>query len=141
MIRGLGRQGTKILVIEDDENFRQLLEVFLTLEGDVSEVRTASNGYEAIQECANFRPNVVLIDLVLPDSSARDIAIRIRDLHPRALLITISGIDVDTSPWADHQVSKGAHTLEEIRRLVARRKEVRLGAIELEERRARGRRS
>ena len=137
MIRGIGSSGTTILIVEDDENFRQLLEVFLTLEGDVREVRSAANGYEAIQECANFRPDVVLIDLVLPDGSPRDVAIRIRAMHPRASLVTISGMNMDTSAWADHHVSKGAHTLEEIRRLVARRREIRLRGIDLEDRRTR----
>jgi two-component system, OmpR family, response regulator len=133
MIRGLGKTGAAILVIEDDSNFRELLEVFLALEDDVSEVRTAANGYDAIQECARFRPDVVLIDLMLPDGTARDVAIRIRGLHPRALLVTISGMDMDTSAWADHHVSKGPHTLEEIRRLVSQRNEIRLSAVRLDE--------
>jgi DNA-binding NtrC family response regulator len=136
MIRGRGGNGIAILLIEDDENFRQLLEVFLSLEDEVSEIRSAANGYDAIQECANYRPDVVLIDLILPDSSAHDVAIRIKDMHPRALLITISGMDMDTSEWADYHVSKGAHTLGEIRGLVARRNEIRLEAIRLDEKRA-----
>lgn len=140
MIRGLGSTGITILIIEDDANFRQLLEVFLTLEEDVSEVRSTSNGYDAIQECENYRPDLVLIDLMLPDGSAHDVATRIRAMHPRSVLVTISGINMDTSAWADHHVSKGSHTLAEIRRLVARRNEIRLGSIRLDDKRARGER-
>jgi two-component system, OmpR family, response regulator len=55
----------RILVVDDEESITQLLSTALRYEGFA--VQTASNGREALREAAAFRPDLVLLDVMLPD--------------------------------------------------------------------------
>jgi CheY-like chemotaxis protein len=55
----------KILVIEDDDSFRNVLVQMLSRAG--FEVRQAGDGNQAIEVCAQFEPDLVLTDIIMPD--------------------------------------------------------------------------
>ena len=54
----------KILIVDDESGARAALEFLLRREG--FEVRDAADGPTAIQECATFRPDLILLDIVMP---------------------------------------------------------------------------
>ncbi|MBM7563654.1 response regulator transcription factor [Paenibacillus sacheonensis] len=62
---------TKILIIEDETAIADLLAYGLTKEG--FETRTAANGAEGLAELERFRPDMLLLDWMLPDQSGLDI--------------------------------------------------------------------
>lgn len=62
---------TKILIIEDEEPIADLLAYGLAMEG--FETRTASSGAAGFRELAAFRPDLLLLDWMLPDQSGLDI--------------------------------------------------------------------
>ncbi|MFF2889655.1 response regulator transcription factor [Paenibacillus sp. NPDC057967] len=62
---------TKILIIEDEAAIADLLAYGLTKEGYAT--RTASSGAEGLREVAQFRPDLLLLDWMLPDASGLDI--------------------------------------------------------------------
>ncbi|MEM1418732.1 MAG: response regulator, partial [Myxococcota bacterium] len=74
--RQLGRQGT-VLVVDDDEAVREVLERALTKEG--YEVRTASNGEEALERLAENRPGLLLLDLMMPKVDGFEVLERLRE--------------------------------------------------------------
>ena len=55
----------RVLVVDDEPDFVQLLEYNLLQQG--FEVFTASNGIEALHQARRVLPDVVLLDLMLPD--------------------------------------------------------------------------
>ena len=55
----------KILVVDDDPDIRRLVETVLEREGFI--VGTASNGAEFFKAIPQFRPELVVLDLQLPD--------------------------------------------------------------------------
>ena len=55
----------RLLIVEDDVAFRMLLRTALSIEG--FDVEVARNGYEALQRIDRNPPQVVLLDLGLPD--------------------------------------------------------------------------
>jgi two-component system alkaline phosphatase synthesis response regulator PhoP len=55
----------KVLVVDDEADFVQLLEY--TLAGEGYELFTAGNGMEALHEARRILPDVILLDLMLPD--------------------------------------------------------------------------
>lgn len=55
----------RILIVEDDKNLTSLYEIEFKQEG--YEVITAQNGNEAIQKNKIFNPDLVILDLRLPD--------------------------------------------------------------------------
>ena len=57
-------QGAKVLVVDDEANIRELLSVSLKFQG--YEVETAAGGPEAIDRCRNFKPDVLILDVMMP---------------------------------------------------------------------------
>lgn len=61
----------KILIIEDEENISDLLSYSLTKEGYLTSV--ASTGKKAFEIIESDKPNLIILDLMLPDMSGLDI--------------------------------------------------------------------
>jgi|SRR6185295_4313530 len=55
----------RVLVVDDEKEFSALLRY--RLQGDHYEVACASSGTEALTKAQNFSPDVILLDLLLPD--------------------------------------------------------------------------
>ena len=71
--------GLRILVVDDSKDTARMMHLLLKLQGH--EVRLAFTGREAIEVVESFRPDVVLLDLRLPDMSGADV---IQELRGRA---------------------------------------------------------
>lgn len=57
--------GAKILVIDDEKSMRKLLDISLTSEG--YQVELAKTAKDGLLQAANFRPDIIILDLGLPD--------------------------------------------------------------------------
>jgi CheY-like chemotaxis protein len=79
----------RILVVDDNEHAAEILAKWLNLEGH--SVTTALNGASAIEKALVFKPDVVCLDISLPDISGYDVAARLRRDLPDLLIIAISG--------------------------------------------------
>ena len=62
--RNLREPKSRILVVDDDPDVRQILVSYL--EGGEAEVRTASNGREALERLEEGLPDLILLDLIMP---------------------------------------------------------------------------
>ncbi len=65
-----------ILIVEDDSAISRLLEVYLTNKG--YQIYTASRGEEALQICRSTPPDLILLDVRLPDISGYDVGMALR---------------------------------------------------------------
>jgi len=83
--------GRRVLLVEDNEDGRQVMEMALELEGYT--VRSVGTGEAAVQVIAQWRPDVALVDIGLPDIDGYEVARRVRALPvaspPR--LVALSG--------------------------------------------------
>lgn len=83
----------KILVVDDEIEILNLLTKKLTLEG--FSVVAAANGEDAVNLAASEQPDLVLLDIILPDMDGSDVVQRLRS-HPaisKSLpIIFLSGI-------------------------------------------------
>ncbi|MGH2379537.1 MAG: response regulator [Candidatus Limnocylindria bacterium] len=70
--------GLRILAVEDDDPTAELVRA--VLEGDGHEVRIASDGRKALAELAGWRPDIVILDLLLPALSGHALLRYLRDL-------------------------------------------------------------
>ena len=78
---------TRALVVEDDPDVRDL--VVLSLEMSGLEVTTADTGAAAVERVRELDPDVVTLDLTLPDADGRDVCRRIREFSDtRIMLVT-----------------------------------------------------
>ena len=89
-----GRQGGKVLVVDDDESVRVLLTRYLEMEG--FEVDQVSDGGGALAAIASTKPDLVLLDLMLPAQDGLDILTRLRrDSDVPVILLTARGSEAD----------------------------------------------
>jgi two-component system, OmpR family, KDP operon response regulator KdpE len=84
----------RILVVDDERPIRRALEVTLTKAG--YRVETATNGDEALTAAALTPPDLVILDLMLPDADGADVCRQLRDwLAAPILLISAVGDEAD----------------------------------------------
>jgi DNA-binding response OmpR family regulator len=85
---------TKILIVEDEAGLRQGLEINLRLEN--YETAQAADGEEAIRLFHSERPDLVLLDLMLPKKSGFEVLDHIRKLSKvPVILLTARGQETD----------------------------------------------
>ena len=77
-----------ILVVEDDAELRELVERRLRDTG--YEVRTASTGTEALTRVAEKTPDVMLLDIMLPELDGLEVCRRLRATHPLLYIIMLT---------------------------------------------------
>ena len=112
----------KVLVIEDEESFITALKVGLTREGFTVEVQ--SDGAEALNTFKTFNPDIVLLDLMLPNRSGVDICRDIRKVAKTPIImVTAKSEEIDTvlglEVGADDYISKPYRLHELIARMRA----------------------
>jgi signal transduction histidine kinase/CheY-like chemotaxis protein len=83
--------GLRVMVVEDGDDAREMMHALLTLHGH--DVRTVADGASALQEAARFSPDVVLLDIGLPDIDGYEVARRLRaaDVGRDAYLVALTG--------------------------------------------------
>ena len=66
----------RILIVDDDDDIRQLLKYNLEKNGFTSE--TASNGQECLRKIKNFSPDLILLDVMMPNMDGIEVCERIK---------------------------------------------------------------
>jgi len=86
----------KILIIDDEYSILETLEMFLTEKGH--EIYTASTGAQGMMLFKRETPDVVILDIRLPDESGLDLLAKIRGSAPDARVIIITAFhDMETT--------------------------------------------
>ena len=67
----------KIMVVDDEENLLELVKAVLEQEG--FEVITASNGPECLEKLKKVKPDLILLDVMMPGMSGREVLEKIRE--------------------------------------------------------------
>ncbi len=106
-------ENLKVLVVYDEPNIRDLLSASLRFQGH--QVLTAANGNEAINKIVDNQPDVVLLDVMLPDISGFGVTKKIRslgievpilfltardDTEDKVTGLTVGGDDYVTKPFS-----------------------------------------
>lgn len=80
--------GKRVLVVDDDPDIRELL--FTALEDEGFEVVPAGNGQEALAIIKTFRPDVIILDLMMPVMDGWQFAAELRALDEDIPLVLLS---------------------------------------------------
>jgi DNA-binding response OmpR family regulator len=72
----MNRHGRLVLVVEDDQYLRALMSDALTSTG--FSVIEASNGWTALRQAEEHRPDVILLDLILPEMDGSDVIVTLK---------------------------------------------------------------
>jgi DNA-binding NarL/FixJ family response regulator len=80
----------RVLLVDDHNLFRAGIRSLLQTVGDIEVVAEASDGREALQLVEAHRPDVVLLDIMMPSLNGLDAAARIAHAFPRSRVIILS---------------------------------------------------
>jgi two-component system OmpR family response regulator len=83
--------GVRVLVVDDEPTLAELVTMALRYEG--WEVRSAGNGITAVRLARDFRPDVVVLDVMLPDLSGLDVLRRLREHTPNLPVLFLTAKD------------------------------------------------
>ncbi len=87
---GRARKQTTVLIVEDHAPMRAMLRAFLQASFPACAIFEAENGARALEICAMRRPQLVLMDVCLPDANGIELTEHLRVSMPEARVIVIS---------------------------------------------------
>jgi excisionase family DNA binding protein len=67
----------KLLIVDDDQDLVDLMVDCFERDGRF-EIRTANNGFDAGMQVKEFRPDIVVLDVMLPDINGKEVCTRVR---------------------------------------------------------------
>jgi signal transduction histidine kinase/ActR/RegA family two-component response regulator len=99
----------RILLVEDIEDARNMMYAMLTLEGH--DVRVAADGAAALHEAKTWKPDVVLLDIGLPDMTGYEVARRMRksELDGSVKLVAMTGYGQAEDKQRAHEAGFDLH--------------------------------
>jgi len=80
----------RILVVDDYEPWRGFLRSMLEMHSQLQIVGEAADGLEAVQQAAELKPDVVLLDIGLPNLNGIEAARHIRNVAPHAKMLFLT---------------------------------------------------
>ncbi|MCJ7766170.1 MAG: response regulator [Thiovulaceae bacterium] len=89
------------LVVEDEKVANELLSS--TFKNFFSSVNSAFNGKDALEMYKKFNPDIVFVDIIMPEMDGIELARRIREINPSQIVIVIS---------ASNDIQKISETIE-----------------------------
>jgi len=93
------RKGTRIVIADDNPDIRHTLKDILT--ESHYQVDTVSNGYELIAYLRENKPNIVILDLMMPQKDGTEVFNTIKSIHPDIKVIIYTGFQrYENSPFA-----------------------------------------
>lgn len=87
----------RVLIVDDHQVVRQGLEMFLSAFDDLELVGQASSGTDAIQLCKQLTPDVVLMDMVMPELSGIDTMRQILKTQSEIKIIALTSFTDDSA--------------------------------------------
>jgi len=80
----------RILIVDDETNVIRLLQKFLTSKD--YDVCTAADGKTAIEKVKDLKPQVVLLDILMPGMSGMDVLKEIKRIEPDTAVIMVTAV-------------------------------------------------
>ncbi|GAA1789360.1 response regulator transcription factor [Nocardioides hankookensis] len=91
----------RVLLVDDVVEVRRLVRTSLRFRGGFEVVGEAADGAEAVRLVAQLRPDVVVLDLGLPDIAGQEVLARIRAEAPATKVVVFSGLETVDRAWID----------------------------------------
>jgi two-component system response regulator NreC len=104
---GIESRILRALVVDDNENVRRSLHAVLSSQNDIRVICEAADGIDAISKARNYKPDIVLMDVTMPDVSGLEATRLIRQELPSSWIVIVSQHDPKAFRWA--ALSAGAN--------------------------------
>jgi NarL family two-component system response regulator LiaR len=104
----------RVLIVDDHAIVREGLRNFLGLLPDLELVGEAANGAEALAAVASSRPEVVLMDLVMPEMDGVEATRRLAAEHPKVKVIVLTSFSDDDKLYPAIKAGAVAYLLKDV---------------------------
>ncbi|MEA2510012.1 MAG: hypothetical protein QOG21_2094 [Actinomycetota bacterium] len=105
----------KVMLVDDHEIVRQGLRALLEAEGDIEIVAEAASGGSAISLASVHHPDVVVMDVRMPEGSGVEACRAIRDERPDAQIIMLTSFSDDEALFSSIMAGAAGFVLKQIR--------------------------
>lgn len=100
--------GKKVLVVDDSFMMRTLIKDILKADEDLEVVGEANNGAEALEKVQALSPQVILLDIEMPNMDGLEFMKRMKLLNNKAKIVVISSVALPGTPQAAEAKKLGA---------------------------------
>ena len=117
-------QKKTVLIVDDHDPFRHTLKDMIVTQFSSFRCEEAKNGKDAMSLLDTVEPDLIFMDITLPDNNGLELTRRIKKAHPEKVIIVITHHDIpeykeaSMESEADYFVSKGTITPDDIIRLI-----------------------
>lgn len=101
----------RLLLVDDQDLFRQGLAALLTIEDDLQVIGQAGNGQEAIDFCRESQPDVILMDVRMPICDGVRATREIHQRYPWIRILVLTTFDEDEYIWQSLQAGAMGYLL------------------------------
>ena len=95
----------RLVLVDDVEDIRRLVRTALRFRGGFEVVGEARTGAEAIAIVAEQRPDIVVLDLGLPDIAGREVLARVREESPATRVVVLSAREATDRAWFEERTA------------------------------------
>jgi two-component system, NarL family, response regulator LiaR len=104
----------RVLIADDHAVVRQGLRTFLDLQADIDVVGEAADGEEAVAAAAEHAPDVILLDLVMPELDGIGALRRLREVAPASRVIVLTSFGEDERLFAALRAGATGYLLKDV---------------------------
>ncbi|MDE1920017.1 MAG: response regulator transcription factor [Candidatus Omnitrophica bacterium] len=94
----------KLLIVEDHDEFRAMLKGYISRHGLDLEIYDASTGETGLAKAASVKPDIVLMDINLPQANGLTIAKAIKESLPHCRIIFLTMFNVEVFKKAAEKI-------------------------------------
>ncbi len=84
-----------VILVDDHAMVRQGVRAFFVTQPDISVVAEAGSGEQAVKLAAQFVPDVILMDLIMPNMDGVEATRRVKQVSPRSQIIVLTSYHED----------------------------------------------
>jgi len=104
----------KVMIVDDHGIVRQGLRTYLDLLEDITIVAEAENGLDALEKVKQFNPDIVLMDLVMPEMDGIEATQKIRGSYPEVKVIVLTSFTEDEKVFSAIKAGAVGYLLKDI---------------------------
>ena len=104
-----------VLLVDDHTIVRQGVRTFLELQPDIQVIGEAETGVEAVRLASDYAPDVVLMDLKLPEMDGIEATRRVVEISPRTQVIVLTSYHDDEHIFPAIRAGAISYVLKDIR--------------------------
>jgi two-component system, NarL family, response regulator LiaR len=112
--QGVTIERISVLIVDDHAIVRQGLRTYLDLQPDIEVVGEAASGNEAVRVVRDTLPDIVLMDLVMPNGDGVEATRMVKDLSPSTRVIVLTSFSEDEKVFASIKAGAQGYLMKDV---------------------------